>query len=194
MPRRHHANLDERRRLLCVAVAAYVRRDPSHVTRALAWVEVQLTKPADPGRWMLEQWRGLLEGALVSPQGLHALLAVLEDCSEFAVRLRQSSPFASVLSQPERMAILAVAGEAEQLRSTNSTNLAEPRPTAEEGQGDALGSRVLHDVAFDRVAELIDSPPEPTALLRRLLADTATTGSEVPPPHEVGVPNTEEEQ
>ena len=192
MPRGDHAVVDERRRLLSVAVANHVRRDPSHVTRALAWVEVQLGKPLELGRWLLEQWRGLLEGALASPQGLHALLAVLEDRSEYAMRLRQSSPFASVLSKPELMAILVVAAEAERHGSTNSTNLAESRSAAEEEQGDAPGLRVLHDAAFDRVVGLIESPPEPTAALRRLMADEDTTAPEALPPGVSGDPNAEE--
>ena len=175
MPRRDHASLDERRRLLSVAVANHVRRDPAHITRALAWVDMQLAKPVDAGRWTLEQWHGLLVDALASPRGLRALLSVLEDRNEYAVRLRQSAPYAGVLSQPERAAILAAAAEAERVRHVNSTDLADRQPAADERHVDVPSSRVLHAAAFDRVVELIDSPPEPTASLRGLLADAGTT-------------------
>ena len=49
----------------------------------------------------------LLLDALASPQGLDTVLAVLEDRTEYAIRLRQSCPFVSVLSQDERSSILA---------------------------------------------------------------------------------------
>ncbi len=104
---RSHAAVDERRRLLCVAVAEHVRRDRSHVTRALAWVDARLARADDSTRWVDEQWRELLLDALASPQGLGAVLAVLEDRTENAIRLRQPCPFVGVLSQDERSCILA---------------------------------------------------------------------------------------
>ena len=103
---RDHAAVDERRRRMCTAVAEHVRRDPSHVTRALARVDARLARADDSTRWSDEQWRRLLLDALASPQGLDAVLAVLEDRTEDAARLRQSAPFVGVLSQDERSSIL----------------------------------------------------------------------------------------
>ena len=104
---RDHAAVDERRRRMCTAVAEHVRRDPSHVTRALARVDARLARADDSTRWSDEQWRRLLLNALASPQGLDAVLAVLEDRTEDAARLRQSAPFVGVLSQDERSSLLA---------------------------------------------------------------------------------------
>lgn len=104
---RNHGALDERHRRLSVAVATRLREDPSHIARALERLRTRLAGDVGPARWALEQWRGLLEGALVDGEGRAALFDVLESPSEHATRLRQSSPFAGVLAQSERLAILA---------------------------------------------------------------------------------------
>ena len=62
------------------------------------------------------------------------------------------------------------------------------------GGADARGSRVLHDAAFDRVVDLIESPPEPTALPRRLMTDQDTTAPEALPSGVSGDPNAEEKK
>lgn len=107
--RRDHGALDERHRRLSVAVATRLREDPSHIARALERLRTRLAGDVGPARWALEQWRGLLEEALIEGPGRAALLDILESASEHATRLRQSSPFAGVLAQSERLAILASA-------------------------------------------------------------------------------------
>lgn len=55
----------------------------------------------------LEQWRGLIERAQQSEEGMAALLTLLRDDSESARLLKSYSPFAGVLTISERRAVLA---------------------------------------------------------------------------------------
>lgn len=104
-----HRVLDERNRLLSVAVAEHVRRDSQHIATALQVLRRRLAGDVGPSRWSLEQWVVLLEEAQRSENGRAALFAVLEGQTEWATRMRQSTPFAGVLSDDERAAILAAA-------------------------------------------------------------------------------------
>jgi hypothetical protein len=84
--------------MLHEAVAAKVEANPALLNLARAnlarWMESQ---PAD----VLREWRQLLDETPL-PQ----LLALLRSDDERAVRLRQSSPFAGVLTPEERQSIL----------------------------------------------------------------------------------------
>jgi hypothetical protein len=84
--------------MLHEAVAAKVEANPALLNLARAnlarWMESQ---PAD----VLREWRQLLDETPL-PQ----VLALLRSDDERAVRLRQSSPFAGVLTPEERQSIL----------------------------------------------------------------------------------------
>lgn len=91
-----HCRLDQRSLAMHQAVAEKIRRDPAIIQHALSNLERWETSA--PGPWITE-WRSLLEG------NRDDLLGVLVEQSERADRLRQSSPFAGVLSPMERRRI-----------------------------------------------------------------------------------------
>jgi hypothetical protein len=96
--RRDHAWIDERSRALHAKIAEKLRRQPSLVAVAGdnldRWERLRGRDPA------LDEWRNLLK-ATPFPD----LLRLLAEESENADRLRQSSPFAGILTEPERTAV-----------------------------------------------------------------------------------------
>jgi len=96
VPLRDHRLLDQRSLALHQAVSETIQRDPSAIERALR--NLARWEATAPGPWIGE-WRSLLLGSRVE------LLALLVERSERADRLRQSSPFAGVLSPLERRRI-----------------------------------------------------------------------------------------
>jgi hypothetical protein len=96
--RRDHAWIDERSRALHAKIAEKLRRRPSLVAVAHdnleRWERLRGPDPA------LDEWRTLLK-ATPFPE----LLRLLTEESEHADRLRQSSPFAGILTEPERTAV-----------------------------------------------------------------------------------------
>lgn len=95
---RSHDWIDRRSLALHEAVAAKLETDPTLVDLARANVRRWLaTNPATA----LVEWRAVLD-ATPLPQ----LVALLRSPDEEAARMRQSSPFAGVLSPAERQAIL----------------------------------------------------------------------------------------
>jgi hypothetical protein len=95
---RSHQWIDERSLALHTRVAAKVAADPALIETARAnldrWLQTSRSAP-------LLEWRQLLETAPV-----HELVELLRSPGERAVWLRQSSPFAGVLTAEERLAIL----------------------------------------------------------------------------------------
>lgn len=92
-----HRRLDQRSLALHSAIADLILHKPEAIDRALSNLSRWETTVA--GSWIAE-WRELLLG----PRG--ALLLFLTERSERADRLRQSSPFAGVLSETVRRRIL----------------------------------------------------------------------------------------
>jgi hypothetical protein len=96
--RRDHAWIDERSRALHAKVAEKLRERPSLLTVAEdnlgRWERLRERDPA------VEEWKTLLE---TTP--LPELLRLLTEESENADRLRQSSPFAGILTEEERTAV-----------------------------------------------------------------------------------------
>jgi hypothetical protein len=89
------------------AVAGHVATDPDG-TRAIARINLQRMHEATPrggARVWLQEWRRLLDGPLVD------LLAALTSPAPRSRELRQNSPFAGVLTDAERLAALAAAGQ-----------------------------------------------------------------------------------
>lgn len=95
---RHHDWIDERSRALDEAVVEKLHQDPSLVRRA--WENLDRWEIQRGPHPVFEEWRSIL-------RELHGedLYRFLTEDSEHANRLRQSSPFAGILSQEERIAV-----------------------------------------------------------------------------------------
>ena len=91
-----HQRLDERSLAIHMVVAEKLRTDPALLNRARG--NLTRWRATLSGAWM-DEWQAVLDGPL------ERLLSFLGDRSERATRLRQSSPFAGVLTQQERRAI-----------------------------------------------------------------------------------------
>ena len=96
---RSHRWIDERSLALHEAVAARLEAQPDLLAVARANLERWLDTRRVPA---LLEWRDLLDRA-----PLPEVLALLRSPSDAAARLRQSSPFAGVLSPQERQTILS---------------------------------------------------------------------------------------
>jgi hypothetical protein len=98
-PIRHdHHRLDARSRALHAAIASRIRRDPALLAIPLANLD-RWEQEGGPAR-AFQEWRQIL---LSEP--LELVLSLLEEDSERADRLRQSSPFTGILSPEERAEI-----------------------------------------------------------------------------------------
>lgn len=95
---RSHEWLDDRSRALHLLVAEKLRNDPGLVSMALDNL-TRWERQSGPDRAWAE-WREILTARPISK-----IIALLEEESENANRLRQSSPFAGALTEEERMAI-----------------------------------------------------------------------------------------
>ena len=95
---RSHAWIDERSLALHQAVAARLEANPALVEKALANLRRWLDTRSEPA-WL--EWQRVLDTA-----SLPELLALLRSRHDEAARLRQSSPFAGLLTPEERQGIL----------------------------------------------------------------------------------------
>jgi len=95
-----HRLIDDRSLEFGRAVAARLAAQPELIARARATVTRWLTTCSPHVRPALQEWLAALNGPT------EGVMAVLTGRDERAVRLRQSNPFAGVLSQSERNAIL----------------------------------------------------------------------------------------
>ena len=98
-----HQVIDERNYEMDQVIAGVLRRDPSKLDLAVAWLERFLNDPdySVHSKDALTEWYDLIKS-----RGLPGVLEKLADKSEDAVRMRQSSPFAVIMPQDERMRIL----------------------------------------------------------------------------------------
>ena len=103
---RRHDWVDERSRALGAAVAAHLERDPSLVDLAreqiTRWEANAVANRDTRVLPVLREWRALLDTLT-----LNELLELLREDSTRASRLRLSTPFAGLLPEDERLAILA---------------------------------------------------------------------------------------
>lgn len=97
-----HQDIDRRSLALHQAVAEKLRRDPSLLAIALANLDRWETRGASHAQPYLEAWRQIIDSGLNN-----CLQAMVED-SERSTALRQSSPFAGVLTDAERLTIFQV--------------------------------------------------------------------------------------
>ena len=95
-----HRQIDERSLAFGRAIAVHLAQHPELISRARATVARWLETCSPGARSTLLEWQDALMGP---PDGVHALLTGTD---ERATRLRQSNPFAGVLSQQERTALL----------------------------------------------------------------------------------------
>jgi hypothetical protein len=95
---RSHAWIDARSRALHAAVAAKLEADPGLLDIARKNLQRWLARNPSPA---LVEWQPLLEHL-----PLPDLVALLKSSSQEATRLRQSSPFAGLLTADERRTIL----------------------------------------------------------------------------------------
>ncbi len=95
-----HRLIDERSLAFSRLIACKLRADPALAQRAGGNLERWLRDCSERSRPALLEWQALLAGPL------DELLSVLASPEERAVRLRQSNPFAGLLTPNERWAIL----------------------------------------------------------------------------------------
>lgn len=93
---RTHAQLDLAARESAGEVVRAIKRDPRIVERAQNWIEHRLPRASEAERHELREWVHILS------MPLHRISAFLLDPGERATRLRQTSPFRSVLKATDR--------------------------------------------------------------------------------------------
>lgn len=93
-----HSRLDERSLALHQLVARKLLADPLLLDRARANVRRWQESHGSPSL-ALAEWEQILTGPVDEIAGL------LVERSEMATRLRQSTPFTGILTEPERLAI-----------------------------------------------------------------------------------------
>lgn len=98
-----HQVIDERSYEMHQVVANVLRRDPSKLVLVVNWINQRLADPeySIHSKDALTEWLDLIR-----TQGLEGVIQVLGDRSENATRMRQSSPFAVIMPQEERLKIL----------------------------------------------------------------------------------------
>lgn len=95
-----HQNIDARSRALASAVADELRRQPDLADVARKNVAAWMKSSSSGVRSTLEEWDDALKGST------EQIIELLTGEGERAVRLRQSNPFAGVLSSKQRNEIL----------------------------------------------------------------------------------------
>ena len=95
-----HQKIDSRSRALAIAVADELRRQPVLVDVARKNIAAWMKTSSSGVRSTLEEWDDALKGST------EQVLELLTGEGERAVRLRQSNPFAGVLSSKQRTEIL----------------------------------------------------------------------------------------
>ena len=98
-----HQVIEERSYEMDQVIADVLRREPTKLGLVVAWIEQRLADPdySVHSKDALTEWLDLIKSS-----GLPGVLEKLADRSEDAFRMRQSSPFAVIMPQDERMRIL----------------------------------------------------------------------------------------
>ena len=97
-------------RSLALTRAAYKKiresaQSREYIRQALAWAE-QFSKERPEDIWLVE-WVGILRGAMTSDDGITAMYDMMIAETEHGIDMRQSSPWAGVLSTYERTQVLS---------------------------------------------------------------------------------------
>jgi hypothetical protein len=93
-----HSRLDERSLAMHQLIAAKVQADPALLDKARANVRRWQASDGSP-KLALAEWEQILDGPV------NQVAQFLAERSEHATRLRQSSPFAGILTEAERRTI-----------------------------------------------------------------------------------------
>lgn len=101
---RTHQEIDRRSLAMHRLVADKIRRDPALFEKAKGTLARWRTVVCPASQPYLEEWERLMK------QGADACLAVAVEDSERANALRQSSPFAGILTNQERFSFLKSGG------------------------------------------------------------------------------------
>ena len=98
-----HEVIDERSYEMHQVVAEVLRSDPAKLNLVTAWIERFMADPdySLQAKDALSEWLDLIKA-----RGLPGVLEKLAERSEEATRMRQSSPFAVIMPQDERLRIL----------------------------------------------------------------------------------------
>jgi hypothetical protein len=98
-----HQVIDERSHEMHQVIAGILRRSPGKLALVSAWIERMMSNPdySDQNKDALQAWLDLIEA-----DGVEGVLRVLDDRGEDATRMRQSSPFAVLMPQDQRLKIL----------------------------------------------------------------------------------------
>jgi hypothetical protein len=98
-----HEVIDERSYEMHRVVARVLRETPAKLDLVVSWIERFLADPdfSEHSKDALKEWHDLIKN-----RGLAGVFEVLDDRGEDATRMRQSSPFAVIMPQDERMKIL----------------------------------------------------------------------------------------
>jgi len=96
----NHRHIDARSRALAVAVADELRRKPALVDVAKKNIAAWRRTSSSRVQSTLEEWDNALKGSI------EHVIELLTGEGERSVRLRQSNPFAGVLSSRQRTEIL----------------------------------------------------------------------------------------
>ena len=98
-----HELIDERNFEMDQVIVSLLRQDSSQLSRVELWIQGRLADPDYSAQFKdaLQEWLTILQ-----TDGVGGVIEVLEDRGENSARLRQSSPFAVLMPQDERMKIL----------------------------------------------------------------------------------------
>ena len=98
-----HTVMDERAFEMDQVIADVLRREPEKIERVVAWIAERFAD-AD---YSLQSKDALAEWLdLIRSRGLPGVLEALSDRSANACRMRQNSPFATIMPPDERLRIL----------------------------------------------------------------------------------------
>lgn len=122
-----HQDIDRRSLALHRAVAVKIRKNPSLMQIALDNIARWEARGPGHSQPYLEEWKRIIT------KGVDFALRLIVEPSEHATALRQSSPFAGVLTEQERMSIIErwLAGAAKELTQAE----AETPPLARQRRG-----------------------------------------------------------
>lgn len=86
-------------------IADKIEANPAWLAKPLANIDRWLAQGHDAVR-RLEQWRGIIESAQMSDEGMEALLSLLRDDSEEARHLKSYAPMSGIITSEERRALI----------------------------------------------------------------------------------------
>jgi hypothetical protein len=98
-----HEVIDERSYEMHQVIADILRQSPGSLARVSRWIEDKLRdeRYSEDGKEALREWQAVIHG-----EGVRGVLRVLDDRGDESARMRQSTPFAVLMPNGQREAIL----------------------------------------------------------------------------------------